>query len=150
MSTDTYRLRPSGERLCGVCPKCRGERAMEVMVPEEGAPPAIAYELLLRCPSCGTLAIPPGVFKRAIGLLLIVPFVLLLCGGVATGGWMVWTLIAARELDGGSLAVALVLLAGSTAALKPALRTLLRLLRPSGLLPLEREAAAAYRFSGDL
>ena len=150
MAAFRYALRATQQHQTNTCPSCGHAGALTVMEPEPGAPLGIQHETILCCPRCQHLAIPAGVIKRVGGLLLVIPFLALLCAGLGTALWMVWSMASHGPLDAGMMLVALVLGGLAAAGGRPAVRTLLRLLRPRSLLPLGRLAPGEHNFSGRL
>lgn len=123
---------------------------MTVMEPEPRAPAALQLETIYRCPRCTRLLIPAGIVKRIGALLLVIPFLALIAGALATGAWIVWSMLASGTLEAGFLLVALVLMTAAGFASRPALRTLACLIRRDALLPLARSSSGDHDFSGDL
>lgn len=145
-----FELQPTHRSEVRQCPSCHRLERMTVMAAEARSPLALKSETVFSCPRCERLSIPAGVVKRVVGLLLVVPFLLMIAGALATAGWMVVTMVSAREIDGGFVVIALVLSGAAVLAGRPALRTMNRLLRPGALLPLQLRQTGDHDFSGEL
>jgi len=145
-----YALRETGRVERRECPSCRSVEPMTIMETVQSPTLEVALETLYRCPRCQRLAIRPGVVKRVGGLLLLVPFLGLIGGALVAAAWMAWSMASSGDFDPGFALVALLLVAGSIGAARPALRTLRRLARPDALLPLSRHASGEHQLSGEL
>lgn len=148
-----YELTPTARTERRVCPFCKREQELVVMSPERRAPLGMQGELILECTVCHRLAIPAGIVKRLVGIALVVPFLALIGLGLAAAAWMLGSMITSHAFDGGFAFVALLLAGIALLAGRPAVRTLLRLVRPGALLPLGRTKLAGrevHDFSGEL
>jgi hypothetical protein len=119
------------------------------MRPEARAPRAIRMETLLCCPHCRRLAIPAGIVKRVVGLALLLPFTLVLLGGVGVALYFSVSMMSRGEVSGGFAGVALVLGGTSGFGLWKCMGPLRLLMTPGSILPLSR-GAGAHRFAGEL
>ena len=141
----------TSQRRSGRCPHCGRLVDLVVLAPEPGAPAGMRYEQILACPHCDRLSLPAGLVKRAVGLALLVPFGILLLGGIGTAGYFVVTMVARRDLHGGFLFLAAVLACACGIGLWKTLPSLRRLLTPGGLLPLGRDTRrGTHQFRGEL
>lgn len=146
-----YPLHATTEVREAVCPHCRARAPLRVLAAGGGAPMAVRAETLLACPHCRRLSIPAGVIKRIGGLALLIPFALLLLGGLATAGYLIVSMISRGHVHGGFLFIAMILTGACSFGLWKTMRSLRRIATPGALLPLGHDARdSLHRFEGDL
>jgi hypothetical protein len=146
-----YPLHATTEVREAVCPHCRVRAPLRVMAAGGGAPIAMRAETLLACPHCRRLSIPAGLIKRVGGAALLIPFAVLLLGGLATAGYFIVAMISRGDAHGGFLFIAAILTGACSFGLWKTMRSLRRIATPGALLPLGRDARdSVHRFEGDL
>jgi hypothetical protein len=91
---------------------------------------------LLVCCGCGAVSRDETILGRVMSAALLLPFLVIILAGMATGSWLLWQMASTRHADLGYVAVSLVLLGAGGFAGARALRTIRRLLSPQRKLPL--------------
>lgn len=146
-----YQLRATSARRQALCPHCHHHESLLVMSPEAQAPMAIQHELVLQCPRCQRLAIPAGVIKRIGGALLLIPFGLMLLGGLGSAIYMVAAMFGPAGFNGGFAFIALLLAGACALGLSYTARSLRRIFTAGALLPLGIDLRkGVHRFEGEL
>ena len=130
-------LVPTGGCLLRRCPVCGKEGLLELMGVDGPAPLEVRAEIIVRCQRCRALAVPAGVWKRVIGLCVLLPFAFIVACGMAAALGMLIATFALGVVEPSMVVVSLAILGGGFGAARPLLRSLRRLLSRNSLLPLQ-------------
>ena len=131
-----FELTATEQRHEGRCPHCDKSVDLILMRPEASASPAMRHETILACPSCRRLSVPAGLVKRAAGLILLVPFGVILLAGFGAAIYLVVAMLSEGVFSVGFGLVAAILLGACSFGLVKVSRSLRRLLQANALLPL--------------
>ncbi len=129
---------PSGT-VDGVCPYCATSQLMRKhkLLPRwAGATLLFPSTELIVCPACARVSRDESVLNRIMSAVLLVPFLLLIAGGMAGGIYILAAMLVARDVSAAFLAIALILIGGGGYAGYRAARTFRRLLTPRRMLPM--------------
>jgi hypothetical protein len=123
----------------GHCAHCHHE---EVLRRHHVQPAWVGYLVLfptseaLVCSGCGGISRNESWLDRVMSALFLLPFLVIIAGAVGTAGYLLLGMLAAGEVSGGFLLVAVVLLGLGGSSGFFAVRTFRRLLQPRAMLPL--------------
>lgn len=119
------------------CPHCQTRQRLlrRALLGRMGFIPIPSGEVLT-CPACGKHSRKEGRASRLFAAVFLMPFLLLLAGGVATGVYFLVSMVGA-EFSGGFAAAAIALISVSGYLGYRTTLSVRRLLRSGGLLPMD-------------
>ena len=145
-----FELLKAGETRSGVCPHCEQTVELDRVAPAGDAPKVVRDETLLACRSCGRLSVPVSNAKRLGGMVVLVPFGLLLLLGLGAAVYFVVTMLLEGAFSAGFAVISAILVGGCMFGLTKVVRTLRRLIATNALLPLMQDDDGTHRLLGEL